>query len=713
MFGSLTMKSWGIQLGLATLLVASSAVVVAAPQPRPRLWLDDATMARLQAARTANTPEYASLKNWCDANLNQNINEGYQWLDWYKILHNYGLLYRITGDVRYGNKGVVYLKALLRDREYHGDGQGGPNAIRVDSGYVSRSLGVGVCVGRDWLFDAPDMTPALVQECTARMNDWYPWIHRSNTYGINEPWVNYWAGHFAMTYTAYVSFEGDPGFNPVWETKAEEMWADVVPILNGPQNGGDYAEGWNYGPRAMRHVLMYPWALESGTDRADNHWDEIDITEELVYSQVHMLHPSRQLISDDGRWSGDEKGDPRPATAAFLSVISDTSPQAKGLARWYATNLASGGDSIDQWEAVLFTDRSITPITPTPANMGGLTWQGYGNATTRSDEWSNLDATWVNVHAWQDYGISLSYGDLKISSRRRPLLVDGHMWQLEGVYTNMPAIAGSHTYAPYQEYWHTNTSMKVESTDRDYTYFKLDNLRALYDGNHNNNPSAQFFQRDIVFVAPDHTIVFDNIRGTSAANTVAEQWHTMGNPDIVGNTATLTNATARLFLRTITPPVTTTKTSTNSTRAGTYRVVVDPIDNVVVNHIVTAFEAAGSTQASMTPIVDQEGHGMKGVHIQDPTDPTVVLFSIAEGNPLTSATFNFTPVANTTHVVLIGMTPGVDYAITTVPLAGSSGVFAVNATITPGGPVRSRANGSMAFDALAVVPTTSQHMRIY
>lgn len=707
---------WGRQLGLVTVMTLLAGHISATPQPHPRIWLDDTTMARLQAARTANTPEYQTLKNWCDARLGQNLNEGYQWLDWYTYLHNYALLYQITGDPAYGNKGVVYLKAILRDRYVHGDGLGGPNAILVDRGYVSRSMGVGAAVGRDWLDGAPDLTPALVQECTARMNDWYTVLHQPGNpdiYAINEPWVNYWAGHFAMTWGAYIAFEGDPGYNPAWETKAEEMWADAVEIFNGPHAGGDYSEGWNYGPRALRHTLGYPWALETGTDRPDNHWDEITACDELVYGQIHWLHPSRELLSDDGRWTGDLKGDPRPATAAFLSVLTDSSPQAKGLARWYATNLNFGASSIDHWEAVLFTDRSITPIAPTAANMGGLTWQSYGNAATRSHEWSNLDATWVNVHAWTDYGISLSYGDIKIASRREPLLVDGHMWQLEGSYANMPAIAGSHTYAPYQEYWHEDTTMKVDAADGDYTYFKLDNLRALYDGNHNNNPSAQFFQRDIVFVVPDHTIVFDNIRGTSAANTVAEQWHTMGNPTLAGDTATLTNGTARLFLRTITPPVTTTKVSTNSSRAGTWRVVADPVDNVVINHIVTAFEAADSTQATMTPIVEQAGAGMKGIHIQDPADPTVVLFSISEGSPLTSATFNFAPVADTTRVVLVGMTPSVDYAIQTVPVSGASGVFQVNAAISAGGPVRSKANGSLAFDAQAIVPATSQHLRIY
>ena len=71
-----------------------------------------------------------------------------------------------------------------------GDGLGGTNAIQIDSGYVSRSLGTGVAMGRDWLDGAPNLTPALVNECTTRMGEWMTWVHRPETYGIGEPMIH-------------------------------------------------------------------------------------------------------------------------------------------------------------------------------------------------------------------------------------------------------------------------------------------------------------------------------------------------------------------------------------------------------------------------------------------------------------------------------------------------------------------------------------------
>ncbi|MBI1293163.1 hypothetical protein GC173_18305 [bacterium] len=678
----------------AALIVGLAGVASATPQPHPRLWLDSTTMARLDASRTANSPEWVALRNWCDGHLGDNLSEGYQYLDWYSYVHNYGLMYRITGDATYGNEGVIYLKALLRDRHAIGDGLGGTNAIQIDSGYVSRSMGVGVAVGRDWLDGAPDLTPTLIEECTTRMGEWYTWLHQPTTFGIDEPWVNYFAGHFAMTYTAFIAFEGDPGYNTAWETKSESMWVLARNFMNTGLDGGDWPEGWNYGHRAMRHMIAYPWALETGTDRAD-HWDEIDITGELVRSHVSMLHPSRALTSDDGRWTGDYKGDPRSTTCLMMSVLSDTDPTAKGLAKWYANHLAWEPGGPDLWEAMLFTDTSLAEIAPSAATVGGLTWKMYGHAVTRGDDWSNLDATFVDVVAWTDYASEHNFGEFKIASRQQPLLVDGQTWQLEGEYTNMPRITGTHTYAPYQELWHDTSVMTAEGQDTVYTYFKMANLEHLYDGVHNDDPSAAAYQRDVVFVAPDHVIAFDNITATSLSNTITEQWHLMGNPVISGDTATLTAGAAKLFLRTLSPAVTLSKFDTDATRDGTWRVDVAMDTPAIHNRILTVFEASAAAQTDMTPVEVIAGAGMTGVYIKDPAGPVIVLFPIVQNGSQTSATFSFEPVATNTRVILTGMQASSSYLILSSP--GVGGLVDVNASVSGTGPT-SGANGSLTFE---------------
>jgi hypothetical protein len=651
----------------AALALAPFVSAFADPQPRPRLWLGATTMSRLQAARTAVTPEWTNLKNWCDANLGNDLREGYQYLDWYSYIHAYGLMYRVTGDVRYGNKGVVYLKGLLRDRHVVGDALGGVNAVRIDSGYVTRSLGVGVAVGRDWLDGAPDLTPELIAECTTRMNDWLPWVH-SSAYAANEPTINYFAGHFAMTYTAFISFEGDPGYQPSWETKSASMWSDMRDTINTTLRGGDWTEGWNYGGRAVRHIMGYPWAIETGTDRPSE-WGDINFSSELIRAHVAMLHPARDRCSDDGRWTGDYKGDPRSTTCLMMSILPDTDATAKGLAAWYAGNLAWEPGSPDRWEAFLYTDPSILPIVPTDATMPGLTYRMTGHAVSRGDDWSNLDATFVDVVARPDFEIEPNFGEVKLASRRKPLLVDGNTWQLGGQYANMPRIAGNHTYAPYQEYWHLDSEMQVESVDRAYTYHKLTNLYNLYNGRDADNPSVDAFQREIVFLPPDLLIVHDHILPQTLANTITEQWYLMGDPVIDGDTARVDNGDARLFARTFAnSTVTLSEFNNNATRAGTHRLDVAFSELQSRNLIFTFFEAADRTQVAMTPTEILHVPGLRGFHFQDSTDPIIAFFPSQLETDRTAVTFRFRPIAPSTRVFLSGMRPEFFFDIAITPI---------------------------------------------
>jgi len=684
------------RIGLMASAFVATCAMAQAQEPHPRIWLSPAVKARLQDARTANTPEWVALKNWCDARLGSDLPELYNYLEWYTTTMNFALAYQISGDPAYGNEGVKYLTALLRDRNTIGDGLGGTNAIQMDAGYVSRSLGTGVSIGRDWLDGAPNLTPAIIAECTARMDEWYTWIQRPETYGIGEPQTNYHAGHFTMTYTASIAFEGDPGYQMAWQTKAEEMWADVRDLLNTEGQGGDFGEGWNYGPWAVREYLGYPWALETGTTRPD-HWDEIDFASQLARAHVSMLHPSREYFSDDGRWSGDNKGDPRSTVCRMLSVLPDTDATGKGLAVWFANHLEWQPGGPDRWEAMLYTDHSIAEIAPSAATVGGLTWKGFGHAVARGADWSDQETTFVDVIAWKRLSEEHNFGEVKIASRQELLLTDGQTWQLEAEFANVPRINGTHTYAPYQEVWHEAASLDVDSVDSVYTYFKMDNMENAYDGVNDDDPSCSYFRRDAVFVAPDHVVVFDNIVSTTLANTVAEQWHVMGNPVLAGDTATITRTNAKLFLRTMTPTVMLSSMNTNGTRAGTYRVDAVPVTPVIANRVVTLFEAADATQPAMTPAEVLSPSGMTGIHVQDATGPAIVLFATAQDAALTSAAFSFVPTSSSTRVVIIGVaaSTGFDVSITD----GTGG--AKDVSLVPGTTITSAANGSITFTTAA------------
>ena len=557
---------------------------------------------------------------------------------------------------------------------------------------MSRSVGTGVAVGRDWLDGSSDLTASVINECSARMADWYAWVTTSpDCFGFTDPGVNYYSGHFTMIYTASIGLEGDSGYQAVWQTQAESMWAEVRDWLDNELENGDWLEGWNYGPWSVREYLGYPFALETGTTRP-NHWDETDYADELAKSHVSMLYPSRAYFSDNGRWSGDNKGDPRAATCLMLSILSDTSATSKGLAVWFANHLEWEAAAPEKWEAMLYTDSSVAEVTPSVANVGGLSWSMWGHSVARSADWSNQEATFVDVVGYPYHSEEYNVGEVKIGSRQEQLLADGQMWQREAQYSGVPRITGTHTYAPYQEPWHDSVTFTFASVDGVYAYSKINNMRYCYDGRENDNPSCSYFRRDVAFLEPDWVVVFDNITATSTSNLITEQWFTLGNPTISGDTATLAKTNAKLFLRTVTPAVSMTKTDTSATRAGTYRVDASPTTASVPNKIITLFETAPPAQGSMTATDLMTPSNFIGVHVKKASTPKIALFATAENPAATSCSFTFTPVGSPTKVLVIGMQASTSFSVTV------TGTTSKTVTIAAGSGYTSTANGALSFD---------------
>lgn len=419
-------------------------------------------MARLQQSAAENSPEWRALKSWCDNNLNQDLSDGYQGLGWQAYLYNYALAYRVTGNAAYGNKGVTYLKAILNDRPGGagggdiGNGDGGAEAIYIDAGYVSRSLGASLGVGRDWLDGAPDLTPELISEVNLRMSQWYnvvvnniPNSNGRTVYAYDAPWDNYYAGHFYMLYAAGIGLAGDPGYDPAWLQEALNGWNNkVLPLINGMLKGGEWIEGWNYGPLASRTFMQFPLAMQTGSSYA-SFWGDTQWHRELVKGHLHMLHPSRNTTGDNGSWTGSSKGDPRAGTMLYLSTFAPLSQTEKGLARWYVENISDGSADYGQlWEAFLFNDDSIEPLQPTEQNVGSLAYQSAGHGYIRSDQWSSKDATFVELIGGPPNGPGgqgeMNLGEIKITGQQDLLLVDGDTWQYASDYANIMTITPMH-----------------------------------------------------------------------------------------------------------------------------------------------------------------------------------------------------------------------------------------------------------------------------
>lgn len=580
---------------------------------------------------------------------------------------SYGLCFQATGNQTYGNEGVVYLTGLLRDGADSGvigDGLGGDTGIQKDSGYVSRSAGTGVAIGRDWLDGATDLTTTIIDEAAQRMEVWATWI-QANAHAIDDPRDNYFYGHFAMLYTSGLSFYGDTYYQSGWLTDAETMWSDeIIPIINGGYyDGGDWSKGWNYAPWANEELVGYMLARDTATDEA-NPWSATDRHQDLAKSQIHFLYPNRGHFSDNGMWSADIKGDPRTSLSRFLASMTPLDATEKGRLKWYIDNLTYDPQGLTAWKGFLYKTSDITPIIPTEANMGGLSYTtDIGHFVARSDEWSNTDATLVEFFAYTDRlggtgkftNGDYNIGDMRIASRGISLVADGDRQQYTGHYQNQLYVTGSHTYAPYQEPWladkygdssYIGTSL-ISGSGNGYGYAKVLNAQNAYDGNYwTNSPSLAHYTRSQLFIHPDTVIVYDNAIATSSSNVVTVRWWFPRQPTASGTTVTTTDTNADLTLNVhglngaFDTPGTSqdlaSVTGTTTYRDGYYYIDFDPTGAPTNNQMFTVFNVTDhGTSAPATSLVS--GTNTKGVKIGG---STVAMFSSSTvGANISSATY--------------------------------------------------------------------------
>ncbi|WP_456406388.1 hypothetical protein [Thiolapillus sp.] len=644
----------------------------------PRIWLDSSTISRLQAAVSANTPEWQALKSWCDAHVGDNMRDYYQGVDWQRYMLNYALAYRATGNATYAQEAIVYLRALTYDAGggygsgVVGNGSGGASSITHDSGYGARSYGMSLPVGRDWLDGAPGLTSDLIRDINTRMDQWITWVFTNDrAYATEDPTDNYYAGYFSMVYTAAIGLAGDTGYKSEWLNRAESMWFNGVrPLINGLFDGGEWQEGWNYGHWAVREYLLYPVALASGTDM-NTHWSETNWHEDLVKSQLHSLYPSRDYVSDNGSWSGDTKGDPRNATLHFLASFTPLNSTLRGIAAWGANKMKADTHQI-RWENFLFANPNITEIQPNSTNLGGLSYSMKGHGMARGDEWSNTMATYVDVVGGLEENSQGEYnfGEVKIGSRGEILLVDADTWEFASEFANILTITGNHQHAPYQEGRTPDISFDVAGVPHKFAYFLSNNLEQAYDFDYDNYddggaPSASAYRREVAFLPPDHVIVLDNIQPTSEANRVTLQWHFADSPDLNGNLVSLTRGAGKLFLRPfgssfdISVHDASDKRSRSNPPLNVQRVELEPTNGSTDLQLFSVFQAADSTTANMdstTPVTSGAGN-MKGINIDANNTALVAMFS-KDTSLQKEVVYNPSFTQSTTRHLLTGMETG-------------------------------------------------------
>jgi uncharacterized protein (TIGR03382 family) len=241
--------------------------------------------------------------------------------EWSKMLQACLVAWAATDKPAYATSSIKYFTALLDDLDKIGDGKGGDAAASRDSGYAIRNLGPYTALAYDWLHDTPGMTPELRAHARRR---WAAWLasFRDKGYHPRDPGTNYQAGYLIAATLIAIAWGGEAAEESgpeLWKLVADELWAkDMAAALSsgGVLDGGDWNEGWQYGPLAVAE-----YALAARIGKA--HGLRVDgVTAwlaSLLRRHVYALTPS------DRMWAGGDFDDEHvhmPASVLTLDAVA-------------------------------------------------------------------------------------------------------------------------------------------------------------------------------------------------------------------------------------------------------------------------------------------------------------------------------------------------------------------------------------------------------
>lgn len=351
-------------------LTAATAAARAAPVPEPtgphpRMLLDDELRAALRAAAAADRGPVASALRICnEARTTDKYRlEGYQGSDWAKALQSCLISWAATDAPEHAATAIRYFTALLDDLEVIGDRKGGDASGQRDDGYAIRNLGPFTAIAYDWLHDAPGMTPVLRAKARDRWDGWLTW-YRKHGYRARFPATNYHAGFLVAATTIAIAQSGEAGplGTELWRFVADEMWGkDMAAALapGGILDGGDWLEGWQYGPLSVGNYALAMRVARRAGIRVDG--VEAWLTG-ILRRHVHALTPTDQTYAGGDTQLAAAHHIPRELTLSAVA-FGDAPAQER---RWAKGELERLGLADD--DALLFDSLRVAgpPGEPIP-----------------------------------------------------------------------------------------------------------------------------------------------------------------------------------------------------------------------------------------------------------------------------------------------------------------------------------------------------------
>jgi hypothetical protein len=526
---------------------------------RCRLLLDEPTLARLREAAQKQTPAFVMAKARADAVLEKNVESGYQGFEWADAVAGTALLWHATGDERYATGALRYYRALLDDRLAVGDGKGGAEVVRHDSGYGIRTFGAYTALGYDWLRGAPGMDDGLRQRARQRLGEWLDWYGREG-YLRDQPTANYYWGYLTALSFAGLAASGDDANAERWlKTAQSELSTRVLPTFRDDLRGGGWPEGWQYGEYTSAEIALVAHAFRTGAG--------VDVTSKLpwlgrtVTHHVHALLPDEKSVYDGGTW-GEHPARPSGLGLAAIAVALEGVDDARAAeARWLRAHALPPLQREQAWLGLLAERPGAPERSPREGAPTSLHLAGQGLSFARSD-WTK-DAVWTSFQAGprlaEDHQDS-DQGHFELVRGGDQLLVDGGGSEGSATINHNTLLIDDGgkvmNYPPNQGVW----GAKVKTTrfgDDGTVLVAVGDIGEAYApkcaSTGCSKRSVEKLTRSFVFVRPALLVIDDRV--TLADEDYAASWaaHVTQAPKLDGDQATLVVGASRLELKTLEP----------------------------------------------------------------------------------------------------------------------------------------------------------------
>jgi hypothetical protein len=457
----------------------------------------------------------------------------------------------------------------------------GFNNIFIDTGYTSRYLGAFTALAFDWLYEYSGYSTDLKAETAYILKLWSDQV-RDNGYYKDNPTSNYCAGHYVSRVLTAIALKerGDAnGPSLLTEIKTYRTANTIPQVMDAPAagsslgtyKGGFWGEGWNYGPLAVRNILMAALALENDgqvTPTKEKTW-----AGEVILALLHGQPSNADIVVNSTHYQGTihDAGDgyayPLPVPGKdlyYLAAAASSDAQSSQYANFFIQEVIQ--PQVATMQDLLYRDPSAIATDWTTVLSPHYLASGTGvvyarNAWDYASLWlafqcGNLVSADHQSDAQGDLHIQRGADDLLVNANAvtENQVVGGETLDKKSVFANLVAVddggTGLQNYPYAQGFWQGspgNILLQYEGVSG-YVYTAGD-YKAAYSlaSSPGDGGSVSTLQRSVFYVRPDIVVVYDRVVLKTSSCAARLQWHSIANPTVTGDSFTVSRGSSKLF----------------------------------------------------------------------------------------------------------------------------------------------------------------------